>query len=115
MSQAPSEFKDYWALVNRDVRFSHTAFIFFFFFCIKLWAYSCILLTLLDFCLQSTEDMIYDPEIYRQQMEYQYIIDGDGQSGEMLFAFTSIHHYGFIALCWGRLKTNACLWKYFKR
>lgn len=35
MSQAPSEFKDYWALVNRDVRFSHTAFIFFFFFFYK--------------------------------------------------------------------------------
>ncbi|KAF4090986.1 hypothetical protein AMELA_G00031890 [Ameiurus melas] len=46
MSQAPSEFKDYWALVNRD----------------------------------PTEDMIYEPDIYRQQMEYQYIIDGDGQS-----------------------------------
>ncbi|MCI4393076.1 hypothetical protein PGIGA_G00153200 [Pangasianodon gigas] len=41
MSQAPSEFKDYWALVNKD----------------------------------PTEDMIYEPDIYRQQMEYQYIID----------------------------------------
>ncbi|KAM9493361.1 transcription factor PU.1b isoform 1-T1 [Clarias gariepinus] len=46
MSQAPSEFKDYWALVNKD----------------------------------PTEDMIYEPDIYRQQMEYQYIIDGEGQS-----------------------------------
>ncbi|XP_062845620.1 transcription factor PU.1b isoform X2 [Trichomycterus rosablanca] len=27
-----------------------------------------------------TEDMIYEPDIYRPPMEYQYIIDGEGQS-----------------------------------
>ncbi|XP_066509874.1 transcription factor PU.1-like isoform X4 [Hoplias malabaricus] len=46
MSQTPSEFKDYWALVNKD----------------------------------PTEEMIYEQEIYRPPMEYQYIIDGEGQS-----------------------------------
>lgn len=49
---------------------------------------------MLDFCIQPTEDMIYEPDIYRQQMEYQYIIDGEGQSGEMLFVFISVHCYG---------------------
>ncbi|XP_036440089.1 transcription factor PU.1b isoform X1 [Colossoma macropomum] len=46
MSQTPSEFKDYWALVNKD----------------------------------PSEEMIYEPDIYRPPMEYQYIIDGEGQS-----------------------------------
>ncbi|XP_026873482.1 transcription factor PU.1b isoform X2 [Electrophorus electricus] len=44
MSQTPSEFKDYWALVNKD----------------------------------PTEEMIYEPDIYRP--EYPYIIEGEAQS-----------------------------------
>ncbi|KAL7831108.1 hypothetical protein SRHO_G00306100 [Serrasalmus rhombeus] len=46
MSQTPSEFKDYWALVNKD----------------------------------PSDEMIYESDIYRPPMEYQYIIDGEGQS-----------------------------------
>lgn len=45
--------------------------------------------------------MIYEPDIYRQQMEYQYIIDGEGQSGEMLFVFIIvliIQHYAGVDL-----------------
>ncbi|KAF5897744.1 transcription factor PU.1 isoform X1, partial [Clarias magur] len=62
MSQAPSEFKDYWALVNKD----------------------------------PTEDIIYEPDIYRQQMEYQYIIDGEGQSDHTWeYNVHHVHHADF--------------------
>ncbi|KAI4903185.1 hypothetical protein NFI96_014958 [Prochilodus magdalenae] len=40
-----------------------------------------------------TEEMIYEPDIYRPPMEYQYIIDGEGQSGsKMAIADPSFGH-----------------------
>lgn len=82
MSQTPSVQKDYWAVLTKDVRlFLHGTVHYYFPTGCGYSNWSFVFVFNL-FAQQQTEEM-FEPEMYRAPMEYQYIID-ESQNGEFV-------------------------------
>jgi len=82
MSQTPSVQKDYWAVLTKDVRLFLYATAYYYFFIGSSHSNWSLFVSYL-FAQPQTEEM-FESEMYRAPMEYQYIID-DGQNGEFVF------------------------------
>lgn len=82
MSQTPSVQKDYWAVITKDVRLFLYGPVYYYFAIGSGHSNWSPFVSYL-FAQQQTEEM-FESEMYRPPMEYQYIID-DGQNGEFVF------------------------------
>lgn len=82
MSQTPSVQKDYWAVLTKDVRLFLYGTVYYYFGIGSSHSNWSSFVSYL-FAQQQTEEM-FESEMYRPQMEYQYIID-DNHNGEFVF------------------------------